>query len=113
TQCDGKQQIVIVDTAVAVAIKIGKVFDHLDAALLKNFQIEIRLDALHFAANVESMIAVHGGVRVGELEAPLLRLLRHTERRTVLNTRKRQLWTRRDRQRVVAKSAEAEREIVD
>src|SRR6185369_10843745 len=39
-----KQEIVIVDATVAVAIEVGKVFDQLDAALLKYFQIQIRLD---------------------------------------------------------------------
>ena len=38
--------------AVAVAIEVGKVFDQLDAALLKDFQIQIRLDTLNLTAHI-------------------------------------------------------------
>src|SRR5438874_1157824 len=55
-KCDGKQQIVIINAAIVVAIEIRKVFNQLDAALLKDFEIEIRLDALNLAAEIKRMI---------------------------------------------------------
>ena len=109
----GEQQIVIVNMPVAVAIEVREVFDQFDAALLKHFQIEIGCDALKLAAGVERVVAANQRVRVGELKPPLLRSLRHAERRAVLQTGKRKLWAGRHRQRVVEKSAEAEVETVD
>src|ERR1041385_2189346 len=111
-QSNCKQQIVVVNAAVAVPIEIRKVCNQLDATLLKNFQIEIRLNALNLAAEIEHVLAAHHRERIAKLKTTLFRLLRHAERRAVLNARKRELWSNSDRQRVVAKSAEAEVELV-
>src|SRR6185369_16773849 len=107
-----KQQIVIVNATVVIAIEIGKVFDHFDAPLLKHFQVQIRLDALHFTAKIERVITANQREGVAELKPPLLRLLRHAKRRAVLQTRKRELRSGRDRHRVVNERAEAETEVV-
>ena len=107
-----KKQIVVVNAAVAVAIEIRKVFDQLDAALLKHLQIEIRLDTLNLAADREGVIATDHGEGVAKLVPPLFRLLWHAERRAVLNARKRKLWSRRNGQRVVKEGAKTEVETV-
>src|SRR6185503_15861542 len=78
-QCYGKQQIVIVNAPISIAIEVGKVFDQLDTALLKYFQIEIRLDTLNLAAGIERVLAAQKRVCIAKLEAPLFRLLRHAE----------------------------------
>ena len=56
-QRHGKQQIVVVDSAIAVAIEIRKVFDQFDSTLLKYSQIKIRIDSLKLAAESERVIA--------------------------------------------------------
>ena len=110
---EGKQQIIVIDAAIKVAIEIGKVFDHFNAALLKDFQIEIRLHALNLTTGGESMVAANHRQRIAELETALLRLLRHTKRSAVLDARESELRTRRHRQCVVDKVTEAEVEIID
>ena len=45
-QRDGKQQIVVVNSAITVTIEIRKVFDQFDSTLLKYSQIKIRIDSV-------------------------------------------------------------------
>ena len=82
---DREQQIVVVDPAIAVAIEIRKVFDHLNATLLKHPQIKISIDALNLAAEIQRVIAPNHRERVAELQASLFSPLRHAERCAVLN----------------------------
>ena len=46
----GKQQILVIHSAIAVVIEIGEVFDQLDAALAEHIQVEVAEDALPLAA---------------------------------------------------------------
>ncbi len=110
---DGKQQIVIVNATVEVAIEIRKVFDQFNPALLKHFQIEIGLDALNLTAEIERVVAADHRVSVAKLKPPLLGLLRHAKRRAVLNARKSKLRSGRHRHRLVDEVAETEVETVD
>src|SRR5688572_18531481 len=71
-QRDRKQQIVIVNATVEVAIEIRKVFDQFNAALLKYFEIEIRLHSLNLCADVHAMVSAHEGVCVAKLKTALL-----------------------------------------
>src|SRR6185369_4987869 len=111
-QCYCKQQIVVINMPITITIEVRKVFDQLDTSLLKYFQIQIRLDTLNFTTNRKRMVAAEHRERVAKLEATLFRLLRHAERRAILNARKGKLWTRRDWQRVVAERTEAEVEDI-
>ena len=110
---DGEQQVVVVDDAVAVVIERGEVLDELDAALLEDAEPELRVDALHLAAEPEAVGAADERGAVRDLQARLARLLRHAKRRAILHARERQLRRRRHRQRLVEERADAAAQRVD
>ena len=84
-----KEQIVVIDFAVAVAIEVRKVFDHFNASRLEYSQIKISIDALNLDAKIYGVIAANHRERVAEQQAPLFRSLRHAEGCAVLNAGKR------------------------
>ena len=110
---DGKQQVVVVDLAVAVAVERREVLDEFDSPVAEDAQIELRAHALHLTAELPLMGAALQRQRVGELPARLRRALRHTERRSAQQARERQLNARRDRRDGVVEVAEADAEVVD
>src|SRR5262245_320501 len=56
---DGKQQVIIIDAPVAVVIEIREILNKLDSALLKNAEIEIRIDALDVRAKMIVVRSLH------------------------------------------------------
>src|SRR6202035_3179582 len=83
TNGDGKQEILIVDHAVSVAVLVGEVLDELDRSGLENAEVEIGTDALELAAKMNVVFAVHPIHGVIPLRALLAGLLRHTIGRAV------------------------------
>ncbi len=110
---DREQQIVVVDAAVAIVIERREILDQLDAALLEHAKVEQRVDAFDRAADSKRVRPTDERRVLGNLQAGLIRLLRHPERRTVLNARKRVLRERRHRLRVVVVRADAHLQVVD
>src|SRR5205807_3115945 len=105
--------VVIVDATVAVAIKIGKVFDKFDPALLEHPEIEIRLHALDFPAESDRVCASNHCEAIAELIAALFCLLRDSKGRTILNARKSKLRRDRNGQRAIDEIVNAEVKTVD
>ena len=100
-----KQEIAIVNPAVAVVIEIGEVLDELDAALLKDAEIETAVDVLPLAAGAHGVRAADERHGVGKLEAALGRALGDTERAAVLDARKSQLRTGDDRRNLRSRTS--------
>src|SRR5262249_39429044 len=70
--CYGEQEIVVVNPTVIVTIKVRKIFDHLNAPLLEDAQIEGGIDALQFTSNSQRVTAADHREIVGKLEPALL-----------------------------------------
>ncbi len=107
-----KQQIVIINLAIAVAIEVRKVFDHLNAPLLKDPQIKISVDALYLTSKVQRVSASDHRERIAELQSSLFGALRYTERGAVLNAGKRQLRSGGNGLDVVKERAETKIETI-
>src|SRR3954465_3756151 len=112
-QRDRKQEIVVVDPAVTVVIERWKVLDQLEPALLEDAEIEQRVDALDLTADPERVRATHERRGVSDLQARLLRRLRHAEGCTRLDAREGVLRQRRGRLGVVEIRADAGAQGVD
>src|SRR4030095_1111898 len=108
-----KKQVVIIHPAVAIVVEVREVLDQFDASLLKDSEIEIRVNALDLSAKAEEMLSVGPGKRVRQLNPVHARLLRHAERCACLNTRKGKLRPGRYGQSSIDEIVDAESQAVD
>src|SRR5262249_2723535 len=113
SQRDSEEQVVVVDHAITVVIERCKVLDVLDAALLKDPESELGVDALKLAAEPDAVSTANERGAVGDLEARLERFLWHSKRVAVHDAGERLLWRGCHRQRLVEECADAAAQRVD
>ena len=113
TKCNGKEQVVIVNTVVTVTIEVREIFNKFDSSLLKDSQIEVSSDALYFAASIQGLISPNERKCVAYLEATLFCPLRHTKRSPILNARESELRPRTNWFDVIEKVAKAKIQAID
>jgi hypothetical protein len=74
-----ENEVIIVNSPIAVAVEIGKIFDQLDAALLEYAQIKGCSYMLNLASNLQGVVPPDHGKCVAKLEPPLSGFLGNPE----------------------------------
>ena len=77
-QRHGKQQIVVVDHAILVAVEVREILDGHDVALAEDAEVEVGINGLELAAEAELVGVARPGEHVIALQTELFGALRYT-----------------------------------